>query len=211
MQVLWEAYMETTERRTTWIYEEEHGATPPQTVTDLMLRYGQVFDLLSHPLQFTTSRKVFGRWLGRRIPSSYGGAYVYLSHSKTHAILINLERIDHSRPKSLEIVIAEELMHMRDWLDGDRRGHAKHGHDRIALRVAHVTGASIEDVRSALVPVKPRQYRYVYMCPNCGHDVPRKRKGTWACRPCYEVTGRKHVLQLTAHLDDDGTVLRNVQ
>lgn len=203
--------MESTEPRTTWTFEEEHGASTPQTVLDLMLKYGEIFDLLQHPLQFTTSRKVFGRWLGRRIPSSYGGAYVYLSHKSTHAILINLERIDHSRRKSLEIVVAEELMHMRDWLDGDRRRHAKHGHDRIALRVAHVTGATIEDVRNALVPVQPRQYRYIYACPNCGHQVPRKRRGTWACRPCHNATGRKHVLQLIAHLDPDASPPGDVQ
>lgn len=203
--------METTEQRTAWTYEEEHGAKTPQRVLDLMLKYGQLFDLLQHSLQFTTSRKVFGRWLGRRIPSSYGGAYVYLSHSSTHAILINLERIDHSRQKSLEIVIAEELMHMRDWLDGDRRRHAKHGHDRIAHRVAYITEASIEDVRNALIPVKPRQYRYVYACPNCGHQVPRKRRGKWACRPCHDATGRKHVLRLIAHLDTDATSPGDVQ
>lgn len=203
--------METTGRRTVWTFEEEHGATTHDRVVDLMHQYGEMFDLLRHPLQITTSRKVFGRWLGRRIPSAYGGAYVYLSHSATHAILINLERIDHNREKSLEIVIAEELMHMRDWLDGDRRRHAKHGHDRIALRVAHVTGSSIDDVRNALVPVQPRQYRYVYVCPNCGHQVPRKRRGKWACRPCYNATGRKHSLQLAAHLDEDGSMISDVQ
>lgn len=203
--------METTERRTAWTFEEENGAPVPQTVLDLMFTYGEKFDLLQHPLQFTTSRRVFGRWLGRRIPSSYGGAYVYLSHSSTHAILINLERIDHSRGKSLEIVVAEELMHMRDWLDGDRRRHAKHGHDRIAFRVAHATGASIDDVRNALVPVQPRQYRYIYACPNCGHQVPRKRHGKWACRPCYNATGRKHLLQVVAHIDADDPASGNVQ
>lgn len=203
--------METTERRTAWTFEEDHGASTPQSVTELMLQYGELFNLLHEPLLITTSRRVFGRWLGRRIPSSYGGAYVYLTHSSTHAILINLERIDHSREKSLEIVVAEELMHMRDWLDGDRRRHAKHGHDRIALRVAHLTGASMDDVRSALVPIQPRQYRYIYQCPNCGHQVPRKRRGKWACRPCYNATGRKHVLQLTAHLDADGAMVTDVQ
>lgn len=195
--------MEITRERTDWIIEEEHGAPTPPHVLDLMHKYGQRFDLLHHPLRFTTSRKVFGRWLGRRIPSAYGGAYVYISHKSTHAILINLERIDHSREKSLEIVIAEELMHMRDRIDGDRRRHAKHGHDRIAYRVAHATGASIEDVRNALIPVQPRNYRYIYSCPNCGHQVPRKRRGTWACRPCYNATGRKHVLRLTDHLTED--------
>lgn len=210
-QVLQKAYMETTDRRIAWTFEEEHGAKTHARVVDLMLHYGETFDLLHHPLKITTSRKVFGRWLGRRIPSAYGGAYVYLSHSSIHAILINLERIDHSREKSLEIVVAEELMHMRDWLDGDRRGHAKHGHDRIALRVSHVTGASIDEVRRALVPVKPRQYRYVYACPNCEHQVPRKRRGKWACRLCYNATGRQYVLQLVAHLDEDGSVISDVQ
>ncbi len=203
--------METTGRRTAWTFEEDQGAMTHSSVVDLMMRYGEIFDLLQHPLKITTSRKVFGRWLGRRIPSAYGGAYVYLQHSETHAILINLERIDHSREKSLEIVVAEELMHMRDWLDGDRRGHAKHGHDRIALRVAQATGATIDEVRNALVPVQPRQYRYIYACPNCGHQVPRKRRGKWACRSCYNDTGRKHVLQLVAHIDDDGTTISNVQ
>lgn len=203
--------METTDRRIAWTIEEEHNAATPTIVLDLMLKYGDIFDLLEHPLQFTTSRKIFGRWLGRRIPSSYGGAYVYLNHSSTHAILVNLDRIDHTRAKALEIVVAEELMHMRDWLDGDRRRHAKHGHDRIAMRVANVTGASIDDVRNALVPVKPRDYRYVYVCPNCGHQVPRKRRGNWACRPCYNATGRKHPLRLAAHLDEDGQALGNVQ
>lgn len=203
--------MEITERRTAWTFEEDLGASTPSTVAELMLRYGEHYELLQEPLKITTSRRVFGRWLGRRIPSSYGGAYVYLKHSSTHAILINLERINHTREKSLEIVIAEELMHMRDWLDGDRRRHAKHGHDRIALRVAHLTGASMDDVRNALVPIQPRQYRYIYQCPNCGHTVPRKRRGKWACRPCYTATGRKHVLQLAAHLDPDGTPLSDVQ
>lgn len=193
--------METIERRTEWSVEEDHGAQTPQIVLDLMLKYGEMFGLMEQPLQFTTSRKVFGRWLGRRIPSTYGGAYVFLSHSGMHAILINLERIDHNQPRALEIVIAEELMHMHDWIAGDRRRHAKHGHDRIAMRVAHATGASLEEIQSALIPVQPRQYRYLYQCPNCGRQVPRKRKGEWACRPCYEATRRRYRLELVAHLE----------
>lgn len=203
--------METTGRRIAWTFEEEHGAQTHSRVVEIMLAYGDHFNLLDQPLKVTTSRKVFGRWLGRRIPSAYGGAYVYLRHSATHAILINLERIDHQKPKSLEIVITEELMHMRDWLDGDRRRHAKHGHDRIAHRVSHVTGATLEEIRTALIPVQPRQYRYIYACPNCGHQVPRKRRGSWACRTCYNATGRRHALQLVAHLDDDGNAISDVQ
>lgn len=193
--------METIERRTIWKYEEENGAATPQAVVILMEDYGSRFRLLEQPLLITTSRRVFGRWLGRRVPSAYGGAYVYLSHSKTHAILINLERIDHRRPKSLEVVVAEELMHMRDWLDGDRRRHAKHGHDRIAMRVAQMTGATLEEIRNALVPVQPRGYRYVYSCPSCGRSMKRKRTGNWACRPCWERTGKKYVLNVAPYVE----------
>lgn len=203
--------MEITQRRTAWTFEEDAGAAAPPVVVNLMLQYGEHFDLLQQPLQFTTSRKVFGRWLGRRIPSSYGGAYIFLPHNHTHAILINLERIDHTGLKSLEIVIAEELMHMRDWIDGDRRRHAKHGHDRIALRIAHVTGATMDEIRGALVPVQPRPFRYVYACPNCKRKVPRKRKGSWACRPCYESTGRKYPLELVAEAESNDVTSTDVQ
>ena len=193
--------METTERGMAWKFEEDAGAATPQAVKQLMEQYGRLFHLLAQPLQVTTSRRVFGRWLGRRIPSSYGGAYVYLSHKKTHAILINLERIDHSGEKSLEVVVAEELIHMRDWLAGDRRRHARHGHDRIAVRVSQVTGASMDEIRNALVPVQPRGYRYVYSCPNCGRSMKRKRTGKWACRPCWEQTGHKYLLQVTQEIN----------
>lgn len=188
--------MEITTTGSNWIFEEDDGAPTPPAVVRLMLHYGERFHLLQMPLQITTSRRVFGRWLGRRIPSSYGGAYVYLTHAKTHAILINLERIDHSQERALEVVIAEELLHMRDWLDGDRRRHAKHGYDRIAHRVAEYTGATLEEVRSALIPVQQREYRYIYACPQCGKTIRRKRTGRWACRSCYDRTGRHYQLQV---------------
>lgn len=203
--------METMERRMAWKYEEDSGAATPQAVVNLMEKYGSLFRLLAEPLLITTSRRVFGRWLGRRIPSSYGGAYVYLTHIRTHAILINLERINHSHPRSLEIVVAEELMHMRDWLDGDRRRHARHGHDRIAVRVSQVTGASLEEIRTALIPVQPRGYRYVYSCPNCGRSMKRKRTGNWACRPCWEQSGRKFLLHVTEEIDPCASVVSDVQ
>lgn len=203
--------MEEATRPTSWVFEEANGAATPQQVVDLMLAYGMHMRLTDHPLRITTSRSVFGRWLGRRIPSSYGGAYVYLTHSKTSAILINLERIDHRQPKALEVVVAEELIHMRDWIDGDHRRHARHGHDRIARRVSDLTGASLDEIRSALVPVKQREYRYVYVCPNCDRKVYRKRTGHWACRSCYERTGRHYLLSVDAKLAPASTEAGNVQ
>lgn len=203
--------MEQATRHTKWVFEEDNGGATPQQVVDLMLGYGERLRLLEQSLRITTSRRVFGRWLGRRIPSSYGGAFVHLTHARTSAILINLERIDHSQPKALEVVVAEELLHMRDWLDGDHRRHAKHGHDRIAYRVADLTGASLDQIRSALVPVKSRDFRYVYVCPNCDRRVYRKRSGRWACRPCYERTGRRFVLAVDPTLAPTLAECGNVQ
>jgi predicted SprT family Zn-dependent metalloprotease len=153
-------------------------------------------------LRVTSDREVFARWLGRRVPASYGGAYVFLRRQRAHAVLINLERIDLSRPKALEIVVAEELVHMRDHLDGDYRRHAKHGHDRIAYRVAELTGTTLDEVRSALLPVQRRPYRYVYACPGCGIRVPRKKRGTWSCPRCAPSFDPRFVLQIVEVLHD---------
>lgn len=194
-----------------WRFEEESGCATSPDVVALVEKYIALFGLVGHDLKITTSRKVYGKWLGRVVPTSYGGAYVFLSHSKTHAILINTQRIDLEQPKALEIVVCEELMHMRDWLDGDRRRHAKHGHDRIAYRVAEITGATLEEVRGALIPVKARPYRYVYGCPRCGIQVKRRRTGDWVCGRCYRETGRQYVLKIVERLADRAENGNNVQ
>jgi len=159
-------------------------------------RYIEVLALPRDLMRITTQRATFARWIGRTVPSSYGGAYVYLSLVAEHAILINLERINRALPRSLEVVVAEELVHMRDRLDGDLRGHAKHGHDRIAHRVAELTGASLEEIRAALIPVKRRPPRYLYRCPGCGSLVARRTKGTWSCSRCSPRFDRRFVLEL---------------
>lgn len=156
-------------------------------------------------LRVTTDRKEFSDWLGRRVPSSYGGAYVYLRQWDVHAVLINLERIDTRAPRAIEVVVAEELVHMRDHLDGDHRRHARHGHDRIAHRVASLTGASLDEIRCALLPVERRPYRYVYACPRCGVKVPRKRKGTWSCGRCSPSFDPRYVLRIVEELSAPAT------
>ena len=110
----------------------------------LIEQYVALLGLPTDRLRVTTERRIFERWLGRRLRASIGGAYTFAPASGEHFILINLSRIDHSRPRSLEVVVAEELLHMRDRLDGDLRRHAKHGHDRIAHRVAALTGATLD-------------------------------------------------------------------
>lgn len=152
-------------------------------------------------LQVTTDRRIFSAWLGRPIRGTLGGAFVFLPRSRMHTILINLERIDLQKPKALEIVVAEELIHMRDWLDGDHRRHSRHGYDRIAHRVADLVGVTLEEVRGALLPSGRRPYRYIYECPRCHHRVPRRLRGTWSCARCSPCFDRRFVLRLAAELE----------
>lgn len=171
----------------------------PRVVT-LVERYVTALSLPTDRLRVTTDRHEYGSWLGRRVSSAYGGAYCFMHREGIHAILINVERIDINAPRALEVVVAEELVHMRDHLDGDRRRHAKHGYDRIAHRVSELTGATLKDIRSALLPVKRRPYRYVYACPGCGVRVPRKRRGTWSCARCSPRFDPRYVLRIIEDL-----------
>jgi len=163
---------------------------------ELLERYVALLALPTDRLRVTTERRVFESWLGRRLRSSIGGAYAFSPTSSDHLILINLPRIDQSRPRSLEVVIAEELLHMRDRLDGDLRRHAKHGHDRIAQRVSALTGATLDEIRASVRAPSQRPGRYVYACPNCGVQVPRQRQGTWSCGRCAPRFDPKFLLRL---------------
>jgi predicted SprT family Zn-dependent metalloprotease len=152
--------------------------------------------LATEALRVTTDRATFQRWLGRRIAAGVGGAYVFLPAPGEHAILINLPRIDRSQPRSLEVVVAEELLHMRDHLDGDFRRHAKHGYDRIARRVAALTGATADEVRGAVKRGERRQPRFEYACPACNMRIFRRVRGTWACGRCSPVFDPRFQLRL---------------
>ncbi len=132
-----------------------------QETRELLERYVTLLALPTDRLRVTTERRVFESWLGRRLRGSIGGAYTFAPASGDHLILINLPRIDQLRPRSLEVVVAEELLHMRDRLDGDLRRHAKHGHDRIAHRVSALTGATLDEIRASVLPPVRRPARYV--------------------------------------------------
>jgi hypothetical protein len=162
----------------------------------LIAKYIALLQLPTTELRVTASRKTFESWLGRRVSSSIGGAYAYSSVLGAHLVLINLPRIDRSRPRSVEIVVAEELIHMRDRLDGDLRRHAKHGYDRIAHRVAAITGASLEEIRNCLLPTAKRPLRYLYACPRCSLTIRRRRRGVWSCGRCSRRFDPKLVLRL---------------
>ena len=162
----------------------------------LVAVYVARLNLPTDSLRLTTDRLRFAEWLDRPVRSSLGGAYAFLPRIGTHLVLINLPRIDLAQPRALEVVVAEELVHMRDRLDGDLRRHAKHGHDRIAHRVAALTGASLEEVREALLPTVRRRLRYVYACPGCGRQVPRRSQGVWSCGTCATRFDPRFRLQL---------------
>lgn len=176
-----------------------YGGTDPRVVAQAE-RYIDKLKLPTEQLRITSDRAEYASWLGRRISSAYGGAYCFMRNEGIHAILINLERIDTSMERAIEIVVAEELIHMRDHLDGDLRRHSKHGYDRIAHRVSGLTGASLEEIRAALLPVQRRPYRYIYACPNCHARVARKRRGTWSCGRCSPTFSRRFVLRIVEEL-----------
>jgi predicted SprT family Zn-dependent metalloprotease len=167
-------------------------------------RYVERLNLGDEPLAITTDRARFEDLLGRRVNAAIGGGYVYHPRRKMHLVLINLPRIDRSQPNALEVVVAEELLHMRDWIDGDRRRHAKHGYDRIAVRVGELTGASLEEIRSCLLPREKRPVRYHYRCPGCARVVERRRKGTWSCGRCAPGFDARFVLVLERDLKTEG-------
>lgn len=172
-----------------------------QDIMPLVEQYVRRLALPTDCLYLTDDRRTFAGWLGRTIPGAYGGAYSHDRRRDRHLVLINVARIDRTKPRSVEIVVCEELVHMRDALDGDHRRHRHHGHDRIAHRVANLTGASLAEIRECLIPVRRRPLRYRYRCPICGAEITRRRRGTWSCGRCSSVFDRRFVLRLIA---DDG-------
>jgi predicted SprT family Zn-dependent metalloprotease len=171
-----------------------------EEVERLAWTYIRRLGLPDEQVLLTERRSMFELWLGRRVSGSIGGAYAYLSSRSSHAILINVARIDQTQSRSVEIVVCEEFLHMRHWLDGDRRRHAHHGYDRIARQVAELTGASLEEIRTCLLPLQWRPYRYMYECPTCDKRILRRRKGTWSCGVCAPTFERRHQLRLREEL-----------
>jgi predicted SprT family Zn-dependent metalloprotease len=177
------------------LQDEETRTLAEQYLRELKLEDERLF--------ITTDRRAFEQMLGRRVDAAIGGGYVFHARKRTHLVLINLPRIDRSRPRALEVVVAEELLHMRDWIDGDRRRHAKHGYDRIAHRVSALTGVSLEEIRSCLLPRTRRPVRYLYRCPGCDRIVERRRRGTWSCGRCAPGFDQRFVLLLERDLKYD--------
>ncbi len=167
-------------------------------------RYAALLGVEREAALVTTSKQQFETWLGRRVSSSLGGAYVFSRRLNRHLILINLPRLNPASPRAVELVVAEELIHLRDWTIGDRRRHAKHGYDRIAHEVSRLTGATLDEIRSVLLPPAQRPFKWHYACPGCGITVPRRRRGTWSCARCSPTFDRRFVLRLVGEVSASG-------
>ena len=88
-------------------------------------------------------------------------------------------------PRSIEVTVAHELIHLADRVKGTPRRHRHHGHDFIALDEAAITGYDLEELRHLLHEESARRerlwrelrpIRYLYECPHCGKEYPRTRR-----------------------------------
>lgn len=181
-----------------------HFLNCDESVQELCEHWKTRLGLPGDDLYVTTDRRQFEAWLGRPVNSRIGGGYAFIPRTKRHIVLINLPRINLTQQKALDIVVCEELLHMRHRLDGDLRRHSKHGYDRIAHQVAGLTGSTLEEVRSALVTPTARPYRYRYECPTCRVSVYRRKRGVWSCGRCSPTFSRSHQLVLVEQFGPAG-------
>ncbi len=175
-------------------------------------------------LAITQERREFMRWSGKRLNSMVLGCYCYLpapvvsrkrpqmkkvsrAHTASdttyalhrdapsHRHLIFVE--PDMQPKSIEVTIAHELIHLADRVNGTPRRHRHHGYDSIAVDEAAVTGYHVEDLRLLLhdesakrerLRRERRPIRYYYECPQCGKEYPRARlySQSVSCSSCYK-------------------------
>jgi hypothetical protein len=163
-------------------------------------------------LAITQDRQEYMRWTGKRLNFMVLGCYCYLPppqapgtrsrkhgssqvHSSSndgtvsqlrapsHRHLIFVEPDMH--PKSIEVTVAHELIHLADRVNGTPRRHRHHGYDTIAADEAAVTGYALDELRRLLHEESARRerlrrerrpIRYLYECPNCGKEYPRARR-----------------------------------
>lgn len=167
---------------------------------------------LSH-LAITQERREFTRWTGKRLNTMALGCYCYLPPpvASRRALLAHLPASEAKvaasghrhlifvepdmQPRSIEVTVAHELIHLADRINGTPRRHRHHGYDSIAADEAAVTGYSLEELRCLLNEESQRldaqrrarrPIRYLYECPRCGKEYPRTRRYSQAvsCSSC---------------------------
>jgi len=179
---------------------------------------------LSH-LAITQDRREFVSWTGKRLNTMALGCYCYLapppasrrallSHLPTAELKLLVPGHHHlifiepgMQPRSIEVTVAHELIHLADRINGTPRRHRHHGYDSIAADEAAVTGYSLEELRRLLSEESQRReaqrrarrpIRYLYACPGCGKEYPRTRRYSQAvsCSSCDSRYNPRYLLQL---------------
>lgn len=184
-----------------------HGDQP--ALRHWLMFYWQKLQLPEHELRLlaiTQDRKEYTSWTGKRLNPMILGCYGYLPAPKlrrkaagieeelsTHRHLIFIE--PELQPRSLEVTVAHELIHLADRVNGTPRRHRHHGYDSIAADEAAITGYDLEELRALLHEESARReqarravrpLRYLYQCPGCGKTYPRARRYSKAvsCSSC---------------------------
>jgi predicted SprT family Zn-dependent metalloprotease len=162
-------------------------------------------------LAVTQERREFMRWTGKRLNVLALGCYCYLPAPTRRSLLAHTPGVDarsgtaghrhlifiepDMQPRSIEVTVAHELIHLADRVNGTPRRHRHHGYDSIAADEAAVTGYSLEELRRLLNDESQRRdaqrrmrrpIRYLYECPGCGKEYPRARRYSQAvsCSHC---------------------------
>ncbi|WP_052887507.1 hypothetical protein [Thermogemmatispora carboxidivorans] len=115
------------------------------------------------------------------------------------------------QPRSIEVTVAHELIHLADRVRGTPRRHRHHGYDSIAADEAAITGYDLEELRRLLHEESARReqlrrarapLRYIYVCPNCGKEYPRARRYSRpvSCSLCDKTYNPRYRLLLAREL-----------
>jgi predicted SprT family Zn-dependent metalloprotease len=197
-----------------------YGSPPIQ---HWLIHYWQKLELPAQELNrvaITQDRQEYMCWTGKRLNIMVLGCYCYLpappttrprkhgslqalpalnsdiasqQHVPGHRHLIFIE--PEMQPRSIEVTVAHELIHLADRINGTPRRHKHHGYDSIAADEAAVTGYALDELRQLLHEESARReslrrerrpIRYIYHCPNCGKEYPRVRRYSQAvsCSNC---------------------------
>jgi len=163
-------------------------------------------------LAITQDRREYMCWTGKRLNIMVLGCYCYLpaptvsrirfqkyksEQARTSSDTTNALHVDASghrhlifiepdmQPKSIEVTVAHEFIHLTDRVNGTPRRHRHHGYDSIAVDEAAVTGYPVDELRQLLHEESARRerlrrerrpIRYFYECPHCGKEYPRARR-----------------------------------
>jgi predicted SprT family Zn-dependent metalloprotease len=171
------------------------------TIQRWLMHYWQKLHLPANELSLlaiTQDRQEYMRWTGKRLNFMALGCYCYLpaparsargrgaaslDAQPVHRHLIFIE--PDMQPRSIEVTVAHELIHLADRVNGTPRRHRHHGYDSIAADEAALTGYGLEELRALLheesvrrerIRRERRPIRYLYACPNCGKKYPRTRR-----------------------------------